>query len=172
MTTVGKTMVDLGLHVGHPTRVVLRAAETFRRTGLFDGGPDQLGVTSWAQDASGKIVGEITIGIVSGLPEAQFRRVAAHEYGHAALAGAATSGLLSLRVSEGFAETLAALHIELTRLGRLDGMILRDIAQSSDPTYGHGYRRMREVVDRYGVAATVVALRSGRADWIGLRSWE
>jgi hypothetical protein len=160
-------MHALGLSVALPTRLVLRPATTLRQAGLFDGSPDQLGVTHFSHDATGRVVGELVIGIASGLPQAQFIRVLAHEYAHALLAGSAARGV-QLPTTEGFAECLAFSAVE--GLGdRLGGVILKQIATNADPVYGQGFRSVRPVIQRLGLNRVLSALQAGRPHLVGLR---
>lgn len=164
---VGARMARLGLSVTHPTRLVLRPPETLRSSGLFDLSPDQLGVTRWLVSDREQPVGEITIGIASGLPLPQFRRVLAHEYAHALLVGYPTARLLDLRIVEGFAESVAAHELKSTD-GRLEMILLRRMRRNPDPVYGGGYRAVDDAISRHGMEPVFDALRCGAPTRVGL----
>jgi hypothetical protein len=159
-------MSRLGLTISSPVRLVLRSATELRSGGLLDATPDQLGITRWTLDHTNRIMGDVVIAIISGLPADQFKRVLAHEYAHAFLAST-TPGSMSLKTSEGFAEVLAGSYLESSD-GRLATILLGQMAANRDPTYGDGYREVRNACSQHGFHTVVENLLRGAPGRVGL----
>ncbi|MBY9075965.1 protein DA1 [Nocardioides sp. WL0053] len=161
-------MASLGLTIRHPVKLILKPPAQLTSAGLFTTGPDQLGVTQWTHDGYGRLTGAITIGIAAGLPRPHFRRVLAHEFGHALLAQAGPAKVSPV-VAEGFSEALALEHLRGSGAGAVERQIAAQMIASEDPLYGGGLRLVAFAVDRYGLKAVLHALETGRAAAVGLR---
>ena len=151
-----------GIVVATPTRIQLVDSSA-----AMSGDPHVLGMTNWTRRARSGVTGPITIQVLRGLPLPQFRHVMGHEFAHAAMAG--RSGMVSLgpRLVEGFAESLALVHlrkVEDPGLDRIEASMLRN----PDPVYGGGLRLVLPAVDRYGLPQVLEALRLNRPRDVGL----
>lgn len=103
---------------------------------------------------------QIMVLIKAGLPAIQFDAVVSHELSHAWLELHDVSP--TTIVNEGLAEMAA-----YWTLGRIGGPVAAAlqhlIAHNPDPTYGGGYRRVREAERRLGWSVVSAAiLRTGR----------
>lgn len=162
---VGMAMAQRGLTVTNPTRMVLRDSRELIERGFFSiESPDQLGVTRYQTDSSGRPVGTITIAVPIGLPATSFQRILAHEYGHALLASLAMSGRLDAVVEEGYAESLALTFLELRGDSDFAQRLAMEMRSRTD-TYGIGLRQVLPLVEAIGPRAAAQRLSSaaGRA---------
>lgn len=100
------------------------------------------------------------INILSGLPVTLFQGVAAHELGHAWLH---SNRILALQKhdEEGFCELLAFAFYTHAK-GNEAPYYAGCIEKNSDPVYGAGFRRIREVSRRHGFTKFLQILKSTR----------
>jgi hypothetical protein len=161
-------MAAEGAVVSHPAKLVLRESADLSRLGYFGNAPDVHGITRWSFDHRGAIVGQIEIAIEAGLPDALFRAVLAHEFGHALLAGTPAT-TLPPQLTEGFCEALAGAYLESGNGDRSYRIALERMRRNPDPTYGNGYRAVSPALRQFGVVRTLGAFRSGDVTTIGLR---
>ncbi|MEI9851213.1 MAG: protein DA1 [Sphingomonas sp.] len=123
--------------------------------------PDMLGAMGIAQKSmwetpTGMSVKAEQVVIREGLPAPLFQMVAAHELGHVWIAAHGVT-LISAQEEEGFCEVLSYLWTaDHCRFGR-DG-ILRQIAESTDPVYGDGFRMMKAIEQRIGLIGMMQSL--------------
>jgi len=128
------------------------------------GGAQHLGVTRTSRTSIIGVVSKteiIGVAILLGLPKTLFRGVAAHELGHAWLRINNIGGLAS-SAEEGFCELLA--FRQYMQIDTIESRYYANgMEQNPDPTYGGGFRRVREIALRGGFQQLLTSLRSNRS---------
>lgn len=164
---VGAGFVKRGTPVTVPVEVVLQSHAWLVANGLFNGSPHQLGVTRTRQ-SGGRVIGAATIGVLAGLPEAEFRATVAHESGHVMLAETGAGNRLPDVVAEGFCQVLAHLHLVLDDSSAEAMAVAGSMLRSPDPVYGEGLRLVLSASSVHGIKAVHDALRRGDPRAVGL----
>jgi hypothetical protein len=139
-------MAALGIVLDRRVRVTL--ADTVSQVA----GPSTTGLTH-AVHQTREVIG---ITVISGLTRVDFCRTVAHEIGHAWLVqrGAEVSDPVLV---EGLCELFAAAWLK-KQPGHLAATIRDAMATNPDPTYGVGYRTVRNAVVNHGIRAVLTAL--------------
>jgi hypothetical protein len=148
--------------------VELRSLERFRATFPDEFPPEgALGLTRTLVRGDGRRAGKIVVSIVAGLPDARFRRVFAHEMGHAVMYD---RGIVDLpeRVVEGMAEYFAHVYLNRTDAGGEERNLAQELAENPDPVYGGGFRAVRRAVAQHGFRTVFVQLNRGDLAAVGL----
>lgn len=155
-------MARHGIVVTTPTKIQLVESSS-----VMSGDAHVLGTTNWTRRARYGVTGPITIQVLRGLPLAQFRHVMGHEFAHAAMVG--SSGMTSLgpRLTEGFAEALALVHLRVAQDAGLS-LIETSMLNNPDPVYGDGLRLVLPAVERHGLPTVLEALQLNRPRDVGL----
>jgi hypothetical protein len=97
-----------------------------------------------------------SVAILQGLPHTLFEGVCIHELGHVWLV---QQNIVNLPMidEEGFCEWLAQRHyIEIG--SKTDLFYARGIAENSDPIYGDGFRKLKRLEERIGLAPIIKSL--------------
>ena len=117
----------------------------------------RLGVTHSREWLNGRPSDVLGIEIARGLPDINFGLTLAHEIGHAWLVQNDATNL-EPALAEGVCELFAAAWLK--RRGTLVALALRDsLATNPDPVYGGGYRMVRAVVVKHGIADVLTHIR-------------
>jgi len=100
------------------------------------------------------------VAVLRGLPVTLFQGVAAHELGHVWLGLHGVTALPDAE-TEGFCEFLA--YRLYSQMGTAEGHYYANcIAQSTDPVYGNGFRRVRALGERLGFQRLVETLLAAK----------
>lgn len=125
-----------------------------------DGGRrDPLGLTTSRRYMRNKRVESAEldgVAILRGLPNALFEGVCVHELGHVWLVQQGVVNLPSID-EEGFCELLS--HRHYLKIGsKVDRFYAERIANNSSPVYGDGFRKLKRLEERVGLAQIVKSL--------------
>lgn len=161
LRTAGATF-DSTIHVE------LRSLQRFRTTFPYEFPAEgALGLTRTLVQANGTRTGKIVVSIVAGLPDARFRRVFAHELGHAVMYD---RGILDppLHIVEGMAEYFAHVYLSRACASTEERRLDRELVANPDPVYGDGFRAVERAIARYGFRTVFVHLHRGDPAGVGL----
>lgn len=133
-------------------------------------GTDQWGTTFMTRtaDRQGRIVGDLTIAILSGLPHDMFRMVLVHEYGHAYLTSGGYAPAAPLIAQEGFCEALSYDYLRRELPSRRATHMSNAILNNPDPIYGQGVRMMMPAIAHHGFQAVARAVATDNLGAVGV----
>lgn len=141
-----------------PLRLVdqpeLKRLSTRRQTAVLAGVTRTQVVTQGGQEIDRQVQ---EIAILHGLSAEHFAAVAAHELGHAWLFTHSFDGL-PLQVEEGLCELSAYLWLQAQDTPRAR-LRLQAMQDNPDPTYGEGFRKALQGMQRYGLSGLLQRLR-------------
>lgn len=99
--------------------------------------------------------------MLAGVAKDRFAGTLAHEYGHVHLRNLRLNNLPD-DIEEGVAQYFSHSYSSISTLTPRFTFLLREIEQDRDPTYGDGFRSVRQAVDHYGYNDFISRLSRGK----------